>query len=69
MRAAAGGVDDDEIDVAERAHQLARERLALLEAARMDGQRAAAALRRGDDLEPVRCEDTGSGAVHVREDR
>ena len=51
VRAAARGVDDHEVDVLERRDEAPREVLALVEPARVDGQRAAAALGRRDDLE------------------
>ena len=69
VRAAAGRVDDDQLHVLERGDQRPRERLALLEPAGVDRERAAAALRRGDDLEAVRREDARGRSVHVREDR
>ena len=69
MRAAAGRVHDDEVDVVERVEQPARERLALLEAAGVDGERAAASLRRRDDLEAVGREDARGRRVHVGEHR
>ena len=53
----------------ERLDQPAGERLALLEPARVHGERAAAALRRGDDLEAVGREHACGGRVHVREHR
>ena len=46
-----------------------RERLALLGAAGMNRERAAAALRRRDDLVAVRREDARGRSVHVGEDR
>ena len=68
VRAAARRVHDDEVDVVEGVDQLARERLALLEPSRVHRQRAAAALRRRDDLVAVRGEHAGRRRVHVRED-
>src|SRR3990172_10545273 len=62
MRPAARGVDDDELDVAERVDQPARERLPLLESSRVDRQCAAATLGRRDDLEAV-----GGGGGAARE--
>ena len=47
----------------------ASERLALLEPAGVHRERAAAALRRRDDLESLGGEDARRGGVHVREDR
>ena len=68
VRAAARRVDDDEVDVVERVDQPARERLALVEPARVHRERAAAALRRRDDLEAVGGEDARGRRVDVRED-
>jgi hypothetical protein len=69
VRAAAGRVDDDEVDVLECPKELPRERLALVEAAGVDRERTAAALRGRHDFEPVSGEDAGGRAVHVGEDR
>ena len=69
VRPAARRVDDDEVDVFEGGDEAMRERLALVEPARMHGERTTAALRRRDDLEAVGCEDAGCRRVHVGEDR
>ena len=69
MRAAARGVDDDEIDVVERVEEPPREGLPFVEPPGMHRERAAAALRRSDDLEAVGGEDTRGRGVDVREDR
>jgi hypothetical protein len=66
--AAAGRVDDDEVDVVvERGDQRTGERLSLFESPGVDGQGSAATLRRGDDLVAVGGEHAGRGCVHVRE--
>ena len=69
VRPAARRVDDDEIDVLEGIDEAMRERLPLFEPARVHGERAAAALRWRDDLEPVRSEHARRRGVHVGEDR
>ena len=57
----------DQVDVRERAIRRARAP-ALLEPSGVDGERAAAALRRRDDLVAVGREDTRRRGVHVAED-
>jgi hypothetical protein len=68
VRPTPGRVHDDELDVVEGLDEPSRERLALLEPPRVDGERPAAALRRRDNLVAVGGENTGGGGVHVRED-
>ena len=69
VRAAAGRVDDDRLDPVERRDQPTRERLALLEPARVDRERAAAALRWRDDLVAVGREHAGGRGVDRAEHR
>ena len=68
MGAAAGGVDDDEVDVVEGVDELPGEALALLEAARMHRQRSAAPLRWCNHFVAVCREHAGGRGVHVGED-
>ncbi len=67
MRPAAGRVDDDQLDVLEGVDEPPREALSLLEAPRVHRERAAAALRRSNDLEAVRGENARGRGVHVGE--
>ena len=57
MRPAARAVDDHRLDAVERLDHLPRERAALVAAAGVHGEGAAASLRRRDDLVAVRRED------------
>ena len=68
MRAAARGVDDDEIDVVERVEEPPREGLPFVESPGVHRERAAAALRRSDDLEAVRGENACGRGIDVGED-
>ena len=67
MRAAARGVDDDEIDVVERVEEAPREGLPFVEPPGVHRERAAAALRRSDDLEAVGGEDACGRGIDVGE--
>ena len=69
MRAAARGVDDDEIDVVERVEEPPREGLPFVESPGVHRERSAAALRRSDDLEAVRGEHARGRGIDVREYR
>ena len=69
VRAAARGVDDDEIDVVERVDEPPREGLPFVESPGMNRERAAAALRRSHDLEAVRGENACGRGIDVGEDR
>ena len=68
LRAAAGGVDDDRVDVrlVERGDVAARQRSSVLALAGMRVQRAAARLcRRVDDRNALSRQDAGSRGVHI----
>ena len=69
MRAAARGVDDDEIDVIERVEEPTREGLPFVESPGVHRERAAAALSGSYDLEAIRCEHARGRGVDVREHR
>ena len=69
MRAAARGVDDDEVDALEGVDQAPGERLSLVEPAGVHRERSAAALRRSHDLEPICREHAGGRGVDVWEGR
>ena len=68
VRAAPGGVDDDRLEARERVDDAAGEPSALVEPARVHGERAAAALRRRDDLEALGRQDACGGGVDVAEE-